>query len=249
MMASSFGKPLRFGRRTCRSGLPPATHAAAASVRRGGASVRDHAPLGAGQRREPRADRLGQLVEVHVLLSGRIHRRPHLRQHRRSADDGEGPASVDQRPHADGLVDVGDSGVKPGRRGSHRRCGGLRLRSRGGRQRHQASKNAASSNQIPAGDAGLAHSGALLGEFGRCSAGPSAYAEATADHRSLGEAVRPRGGAGSSPRPTDRNLLEEELQHHLHGSRTADRARDRSERIRRVDVTSRRAEARRGWSS
>ena len=32
MMTSSFAKPLRFGMRTCRSGLPPATHAAVACV-------------------------------------------------------------------------------------------------------------------------------------------------------------------------------------------------------------------------
>ncbi len=32
MTASSFGKPVRFGSRTCRSGLPPATQAAAARV-------------------------------------------------------------------------------------------------------------------------------------------------------------------------------------------------------------------------
>ena len=67
---------------------------------------RDHAPFRLRQFREPRADRRHQLVEVHVLLRGRVDGRADLRQHERAADDGERAARVDQRAHADRLVDV-----------------------------------------------------------------------------------------------------------------------------------------------
>ena len=130
MMTSSFGKPRRFGMRTCRSGLPPATQAAVAMRQRRGAAAGDDAPLGAGQLGEAGADRLGELVEVHVVLRGRVHRRAHFRQHRRTADDGEGAAGVDQRPDADRRVDVG--AVQRGRGGGHHgRTGGAGLRGRG----------------------------------------------------------------------------------------------------------------------
>ena len=55
--------------RTCRSGLPPATQAAVACVSAAEQPVRDQAPLRAGQLGEARADRLGQLVEVHVAAA------------------------------------------------------------------------------------------------------------------------------------------------------------------------------------
>ena len=67
---------------------------------------RDHAPFRLRQFRQPRADRRHQFVEVHVLLRGRVDGRPHLRQHERPADDGERAARVDQRAHADRLIDV-----------------------------------------------------------------------------------------------------------------------------------------------
>ena len=95
MMASSFGKPRQVRQPDVQVRIAAGDARGGRERQRGRAAVRDHAPLGAGQRREPRADRLGQLVEVHVLLRGRVHRRPHLRQHRRSADDREGAAGVD----------------------------------------------------------------------------------------------------------------------------------------------------------
>jgi hypothetical protein len=55
----------------------------------------DEPPLSAGQRRQSRADGLGQLVEMHVLACGGIHGRAHFGQHQRSADDREGAAGVD----------------------------------------------------------------------------------------------------------------------------------------------------------
>ena len=138
MIASSFGKPVRFGIRTCRSGLPPATHAAVACVRPP-SSRRHQSPLGPRQRRQPRANRLRQFVEVHVFLRRRVHRRAHLRQHRRAADDRERAARVDQRAHADGLVEV-RAGVKAGR------CGRTRNRRRWpalpGRAEHVAGRPA-----------------------------------------------------------------------------------------------------------
>ena len=46
----------------------------------GGATGRDHAPLGAGQLRQAPADPFGQLVELHEMLRRGVHCGPHLRQ-------------------------------------------------------------------------------------------------------------------------------------------------------------------------
>ena len=92
--------------RTCRSGLPPATQAAVAWVRAAEQPevTRPHsAPVSVGQ---SRADRLRQLVEVDVVLGGRVHGRAHLGQHRGSAQDRVRAPRVDERTHADRLVDV-----------------------------------------------------------------------------------------------------------------------------------------------
>ena len=72
----------------------------------GGAARRDQPPLGAGDRRQVPAHRLGQLVELREVAVGGVHGGHHLRQLHRAAEDGEGAAAVDDRLHADRLVDV-----------------------------------------------------------------------------------------------------------------------------------------------
>ncbi len=107
MMTSSFGKPARFGIRTCRSGLPPATHAAVACVNAAEhpAVTSPHsAPVSAASRAP--ID-FSKLIEMHVLARRRVHRRAHFRQHQRSADDRERAARVDDGLHADRSIDVG----------------------------------------------------------------------------------------------------------------------------------------------
>ena len=107
MMTSSLAKPARFGMRTCRSGLPPATHAAVACDIAAAHPGAHHAPLGAGQLGQALADRVHQLVDLHVLLVGRDLGRAHFGQLHRAADDRQRAAAVDQRADANRLVDVG----------------------------------------------------------------------------------------------------------------------------------------------
>ena len=62
-----------------------AGHAGGGGVGEGGRAARgDEAPLRARERGQARADRVHQLVEVHVVLRGRRHGRAHLGQHRAS---------------------------------------------------------------------------------------------------------------------------------------------------------------------
>ena len=162
MMASSFGKPLRSGSRTCRSGLPPATQAAAGERQPRRASVRDQAPLGSGERGQTRANRVRELVQVHVLPCRRVHRRAHLRQHRRTADDGEGAAGVDERADADRRVDVGTGLAAQLRRAAAEGAGSLALAEDGGGYRQQTAQHTPSTDQFAPAD-GLAHRSVLLG--------------------------------------------------------------------------------------
>ena len=102
------------------------------------ATVGDEAPLGSGEHGQTRADGFRELVEVHVLPCRRVHRRPHLRQHRRTADDGEGAAGVDERAHADRRVDV-RARLKPGggRRSERWGAGSLAFAEHGARDCEQ----------------------------------------------------------------------------------------------------------------
>jgi hypothetical protein len=94
---------------------------------RRGAADRDHAPLRLRQLGEALADGLRQLVQVHVVLRGRLHRGAHFGQRGRSRQDRVRAACVHERADADRLVDLG-SGPQPGagRNGRSRargRCG------------------------------------------------------------------------------------------------------------------------------
>ena len=112
--------------RTCRSGLPPATQAAVAcdmAAAQPALTMPHSAPVSSA---EPLADRVHHLVEVRVLLVRRALRRAHLRQLDRAADDRQRAAAVDQRPDADGLVDVRlDRCRQPPRRASPDRAAAL----------------------------------------------------------------------------------------------------------------------------
>ncbi len=84
-----------------------AGHAGGRRVRhRRRAAGADHAPLGAGELREALADGGDDLVELRVLLVGERLRRPDLGQLDVAAEHGQRAAAVDERPYADGLVDV-----------------------------------------------------------------------------------------------------------------------------------------------
>ena len=150
MMTSSFAKPARFGMRTCRSGLPPAIHAAVACV-----SAAEHpdvtSPHSAPrQRRQARADGFGELVEMHVLTRGGVHGRAHFRQHQRAADDRERAARVDERLDADRSIDVGRGAPRVlrgfGRRDERRLHAGER------RQTQQRGEIAPAAQHIPAAE-------------------------------------------------------------------------------------------------
>ena len=67
---------------------------------RGRAAGGDEPPLGARESGQARADRFGQLVEMHVVGSGRIHGSAHFGQHQRAADNGVGAAGINQRSNA-----------------------------------------------------------------------------------------------------------------------------------------------------
>ena len=72
----------------------------------GRAAGRDHAPLGPGQLGEAAADRIGELVDLDEVPRRRIHRRADFRPLHRAADDGEGPAAVDDRLDANRLINL-----------------------------------------------------------------------------------------------------------------------------------------------
>src|SRR5262249_39056725 len=55
---------------------------------------------------ETAADRIGELVDLDEVLRRRIHRRADLRPLHRAADDGEGPAAIDDRLDANRLIDL-----------------------------------------------------------------------------------------------------------------------------------------------
>ena len=100
-----------------------AGHAGRGGVRQARrAAVRHEPELGAGQLAEALADRVGQLVELDVVPRGRVDRRPHFRQHRRSADDRERSPCVDQRTDANRLIDVRARASGPRRAGRGRRA-------------------------------------------------------------------------------------------------------------------------------
>src|SRR5262249_56576586 len=83
---------------------------------RRGAPRGHDAPLRAGELGETLTDAVRQLVEVDVALRGRGHGLAYLGQHRGAAQDRVRAAGVDDRPHADRLVDVRDGarGRDPG---------------------------------------------------------------------------------------------------------------------------------------
>src|SRR5690606_11453209 len=91
------------------------------------ASGADHAPLGAGQLGEPPAGGLHQLVEVRVVLVGQRLRLTHLRPLDRTPDDRQRAARIDQRAHAERLVE------RPAVGSPRRLDEGRRRPSRGGR--------------------------------------------------------------------------------------------------------------------
>ena len=106
MMTSSFAKPRKSGMRTCRSGLPPATHAAWHAYGGGTPVVTmPHSAPVSSASRLPAASM--QLVERDVLAIGQHLRGAHLRQLDGAADDGDCAATVDDSAHAKRLVDVG----------------------------------------------------------------------------------------------------------------------------------------------
>ena len=72
-----------------------------------GASCRDDAPFGLGQFGQPPAHSVHQLVHIHVEVRGLFHRFLHFGQRLRPGDDGVRALTVDHRPDADALVDVG----------------------------------------------------------------------------------------------------------------------------------------------
>ena len=117
MITSSFANPSQVRDAHVEVGIAAGDAGRGRMRHRRGAAGADHAPLGAGQLREPLADRLHHFIEVRVLLVGRALRRPHLRQLDRSADDRQRAAAVDQRPDADRLVDV-RLDRRPGRGGA-----------------------------------------------------------------------------------------------------------------------------------
>ncbi len=130
------GEALEVGNADVQIGIA-AGHARGRRVRhRRRAAGADHAPLGAGQLREPLADRRHQLVQLRVLLVRRALRRAHLRQLDRAADDRQRAAAVDQRADADRFVDVAaPAAARPGpaalpRRGRMRATRALRCRHR-----------------------------------------------------------------------------------------------------------------------
>ena len=99
----------------------------------GGATGRDHAPLGPGQLGETAADRVRELVDLNEVFRCGIHRRADFRPLHRSADDGESPAAIDDRLDAKRLIDLRSSHqwsgsrrglerrVKPAEQGRHRK--------------------------------------------------------------------------------------------------------------------------------
>ena len=88
----------------------------------GGATGRDHAPLGPGQLGETAADRVRELVDLNEVFRCGIHRRADFRPLHRSADDRESPAAIDDRLDTKRLIDLRSSHQwSDGRRGLERR--------------------------------------------------------------------------------------------------------------------------------
>ena len=88
----------------------------------GGATGRDHAPLGPGQLGETAADRVRELVDLNEVFRCGIHRRADFRPLHRSADDRESPAAIDDRLDTKRLIDLRSSHQwSGGRRGLERR--------------------------------------------------------------------------------------------------------------------------------
>ena len=92
--------------RTCRSGFPPVTHAAVVCAMPAAQPDGDQAHSAPVNSASRRADAIHQFVEHHVMLATGIHGRAHFRQFERAANDGQGAAAIDQRTHADRLVDI-----------------------------------------------------------------------------------------------------------------------------------------------
>ena len=132
-------KPGQIGHPHVKIGVS-ARHARGGRMRQGGgASRRHHSPFRFRQLRQTCANRRHELVQVHMVLRGGVDRRPHLRQHTRAADDGERAASVDERPHADGLIDgLADAKSVGSRRSSRRQRGRGRASTEESRQRQQS---------------------------------------------------------------------------------------------------------------
>ena len=125
-----FRKPGQIGNAHVPIGIPAGDARRRRVRQRRRAARRHHAPFRFRQLGEAGADPRHQLVEVDVVLRRGVDRRAHFRQHERAADDGEGAARVDERPHADGLIDVfADAKSVGGGRCSGRPSGGRRCRS------------------------------------------------------------------------------------------------------------------------
>jgi hypothetical protein len=114
---------------------------------RRGTARGDEPPLGACQRCQPAADRLGQLVEVDVLPRRQVHRRAHFGQHQRPAEHGVGAARVDERPDPNPPIDV-VVGSGAGRRGRGSVSGHRQHR----RERGQPADVASAAEQIATAD-------------------------------------------------------------------------------------------------
>ena len=85
------------------------------------AARRHHSPFRCRQFGQAGTDCRHQFIQVHMVLRRRVDRPAHLRQHERTTDDGEGAARVDERAHADGLIDL-LSDAKAVNRHRRRRC-------------------------------------------------------------------------------------------------------------------------------
>jgi hypothetical protein len=106
-------------------GVAPGEAGGGGVLERRRAAGGDDPPLRPGQLGQALPDALGQLVEVDVVPGRGLHGLAHLGEHERAAEDGVGPAGVDDRAHADRLVDARtdlEAGGRTRRRG-HGRLG------------------------------------------------------------------------------------------------------------------------------